>query len=274
MKYKIGTVAKLLGVSPQALRLYERNGILVSERGKGENGYRYYSRLDITALTRARAYHQYGFSMRETEALINTDDVDYVREAYEMRARDLEEEIRRKQQILDYLRKVSLLLEQLPEQLWTIEYRTSPGIYRLEFMKGDELILKPEQAELFSQWVALAPFAFPSQRNCWESLMKGQDESFSALGILEEDARELGMPEAIRRGSYHSPVPCLYTVVDITEENASCVQYLSHVADYVREHNLCVNGDPICRTFLSLNKKENYRRYRQIWLPLLTLHKV
>ena len=104
MKYKIGTVAKLLGVSPEALRLYERSGILVSERGEGENGYRYYSRLDITALTRARAYHQYGFSLRETEALINTDDVDYVREAYGLRACDLEEEIRRKQQILDYLK--------------------------------------------------------------------------------------------------------------------------------------------------------------------------
>ena len=55
MKYKIGTVAKLLGVSPEALRLYERNGILLSDRGDGENGYRYYSRLDITALLRARA---------------------------------------------------------------------------------------------------------------------------------------------------------------------------------------------------------------------------
>ena len=84
MKYKIGTAAKLLGVSPETLRLYERNGILVSDRGEGENGYRYYSRLDITALMRARSYHQYGFSMRETEALINTDDTDYILEEYKL----------------------------------------------------------------------------------------------------------------------------------------------------------------------------------------------
>ena len=268
MKYKIGTVAKLLGVSPEALRLYERSGILVSERGEGENSYRYYSRLDITALTRARAYHQYGFSLRETEALINTDDVDYVREAYRLRACDLEEEIRRKQQILDYLKEISTLLEQLPSQLWTVRQQTSPGIYRLEFMKGEELILSPQQLELFPQWVALAPFAFPSQRNCWESLMEGRDESFSALGIMEEDARRLGMPAALSCGLYSPPVPSLYTVVDITEENSSCVQYLSHLSSYMKEHGLKAAGDPLCRTFLSMNKRENYRRYRQVWLPV------
>ena len=50
MKYKIGTVARLLGVSPQTLRLYEQNGILTSERVEGENGYRYYSFLQSATL--------------------------------------------------------------------------------------------------------------------------------------------------------------------------------------------------------------------------------
>lgn len=218
MKYKIGTVAKLLGVSPEALRLYERNGILISDRGDGENGYRYYSRLDITALLRARAYHQYGFSLKETEALINTDDVDFVCQAYELKAEDLEQEILRKQQILNYLKGILNLLEQLKSELWTIRPEIRPGIYRLEFMKGEELILAPDQLNLFPKWVGLAPFAFPSQRNCWTALEHGTDESFSALGILEEDARSLGMPDFLHQGVYLPPTPSLYTVVEISEE--------------------------------------------------------
>ena len=268
MKYKIGTVAKLLGVSPEALRLYEREGILVSQRDEGESGYRTYSRLDITALLRARSYHQYGFSLRETEALINTDDVAFVERAYRLRGEALKAEIRRKQQILDYLGRISALLERLPEELWTVRMENSPGIYRLEFMKGEELILSPEEMELFSQWVALAPFTFPSQRNCWRSLEEGRDESFSALGVMEEDAEALGLPAPLGGGTYCPPVRSLYTVVEISEENASCVRYLSHVRDYVHEHNLTVTGDPICRTFLSMNKRENYRRFRQIWIPV------
>lgn len=268
MKYKIGTVARLLGVSPEALRLYERNGILVSERGEGENGYRYYSRLDITALLRARAYHQYGFSLRETEALINTDDVEFARREYERKAEDLEQEIRLKQQILDYLKGIMNLLEQLEAELWTIRPEIRPGLYRLEFMKGEELILAPKQLDLFPKWVGLAPFAFPSQRNSWTALENGTDESFSALGILETDAQSLGLPDFIRQGVYYPPVSSLYTVVEISGENASCVGYLSRLWDYVRRHHITVTGDPVCRTFLSMNKKENYRRFRQIWLPV------
>ena len=236
MKYKIGTAAKLLGVSPETLRLYERNGILVSDRGEGENGYRYYSRLDITALMRARSYHQYGFSMRETEALINTDDTDYILEEYKLRAERLEEEILFKRHVLDYLQRISALLEQLSSDLWTVRMEKSPGMYRLEFMKGNDLLLSAEQMGMFSQWVGLAPFAFPSQRNSWEALEGGADESYSALGILEEDA--------------------------------SCVQYLSHLLRYAKEHRTKAAGDPICRTFLSMNKKENYHRFRQVWLPV------
>ena len=268
MKYKIGTVARLLGVSPEALRLYERNGILVSERGEGENGYRYYSRLDITALLRARAYHQYGVSLRETEALINTDDAAFARREYERKAEDLEQEIRRKQQILDYLKGILKLLEQLGSELWTIRPAIRPGLYRLEFMKGEELILAPEQLDLFPKWVGLAPFAFPSQRNSWTALESGRDESFSALGILDTDAQSLGLPDFLSQGVYYPPVPSLYTVVEVSGENASCVGYLSHLADYVRRHHITVTGDPVCRTFLSMNKRENYRRFRQIWLPV------
>ena len=207
MKYKIGTVARLLGVSPQTLRLYEQNGILTSERGEGENGYRYYSRLDITALMRARAYHQYGFSMKETEGLINAGDVDYVLEEYRRRARELEAELFLKQRILEYLRQMSSLLEQLPGQLWTIRRAVSPGIYRLEFMKGDQLILTPEQMEIFPHWVGLAPFAFPSQRNSWEGILRGQDISYSALGVMEEDARALNMPAPLRGGATREKRP-------------------------------------------------------------------
>ncbi len=268
MKYKIGTVAKLLGISPETLRLYERNGILLSERGEGSGGYRYYSRLDITALLRARAYHQYGFSLKETESLINTDEVDYVRQEYDMRSLALEEEIQRKQEILRYLKQMSALLQELPSILWSIQMTVRPGLYRLEFMKGEKLILDQEQMKVFPQWVNLAPFAFPSQRNSWRSLEAGEDESFSALGIMEEDAHRLGMPDFLSYGTYHCAVPCLYTVVDISEENADCTLYLAHLKKYVQDHHLTVTQDPVCRTFLSMNKKDDYRRLRQIWLPI------
>ena len=40
-RYKIGEIARLLGLTPQALRFYEQEGVIVP--GKSENGTRYFT---------------------------------------------------------------------------------------------------------------------------------------------------------------------------------------------------------------------------------------
>ena len=52
---------RLLGMSAEGIRMYERSGILRAQREKEENEYRSFDHLDITALIRARGYHYCGF---------------------------------------------------------------------------------------------------------------------------------------------------------------------------------------------------------------------
>ena len=49
MKYHIGLISKLLGLSAGGIRLYERGGIVRSQR-EGDGGYRFYERPDIVSL--------------------------------------------------------------------------------------------------------------------------------------------------------------------------------------------------------------------------------
>ena len=53
MAYKIGEVAKLLGISSETVRYYEREGVIQSQKIDQESGYRYYEALDINALMRS-----------------------------------------------------------------------------------------------------------------------------------------------------------------------------------------------------------------------------
>ena len=46
--YSIGETAKLLGVSTQTLRYYDREGILRPETINEETGYRYYSYMQFS----------------------------------------------------------------------------------------------------------------------------------------------------------------------------------------------------------------------------------
>lgn len=266
MQYRIGIVADLLGISPEGLRLYERSGILDAQREAG-GSYRKYGHLDITALIRARSYHNCGFSLKQTQSLLNSDDLSQVQSLYEEKLADLEQELVRKQATLSCLQELHQLTCAIPQLLGSITRCVRPELYRLEFMAGDQLLLTPGECKEFGRWVDLTPFSFPAQRTSWQALLEGRDESVSAIGIFRQYAELFGLPLCSRAIRYEA-TSCLYTVVQLCGEQASATEYLAPLLAYVQEHGLTVTGDPIARTFLSMNKRNHYTRYRQIWLPI------
>lgn len=72
--YKISDVAKILGISAELVRHYERLGILKPKRNT--NGYRRYTTRDINILTGSRRYVHMGFSIEEAEFMINVASLD------------------------------------------------------------------------------------------------------------------------------------------------------------------------------------------------------
>ena len=62
-RYKIGDVAKLLGLTTQALRFYEQEGVIMPR--KSENGTRYFLVEDIVCLLAFRKYRLSEFSIQD-----------------------------------------------------------------------------------------------------------------------------------------------------------------------------------------------------------------
>ncbi len=67
-KYLIGMVAKTFGFTKEALRFYEREGILIPERD--ENGYRYYGKPQLQRVAVIKRMQNIGFSLKEISALL------------------------------------------------------------------------------------------------------------------------------------------------------------------------------------------------------------
>lgn len=267
MKYQIGRVASLLGVSAEGLRLYERIGILSPQR-ESASGYRYYDRLDITSLLRARSYQKYGFSLQEVKDLLNTDDMQFVCDSYERQEKRLEEEILLRRLELRRMRQTREMLEAFPASLRQIHREMRPALYRLEFMVDLELCLAQEDFPLLQKWMAYAPLAFSSLRNDWEAMKSGQDVCYSGIALRAEDAMALGAQEIVEQGVFMPSCPCLATVVSVEGETVNCADYLAHLAAYVKENGIVVTGDPVSESLVSMNKQRNYTRYRKVWLPI------
>lgn len=150
MVFQIGKAAKLLGVSTEGLRLYERAGILKPHRGKDDTSYRIYEHLDFTALIRARGYHNYGFSTKEIANLINAPELNHICQQYEQREHDLEREIQWKTLLLENLQELKRLSLNVTYNPQEITQCVRPAMYRFPSLKMRNIFSTLNKRKYFS----------------------------------------------------------------------------------------------------------------------------
>ena len=72
-EYKIGEAAKLLGLTTQALRFYEQEGVITPR--KSENGTRYYTPHQIVQLISFKKYRQMEMTVQDIVGHFKEGDV-------------------------------------------------------------------------------------------------------------------------------------------------------------------------------------------------------
>ena len=88
MKYSIGEIANLLGISIVAVRNYEKCGLIEPQRNE-QNNYREYNAIDLNLIRRARTYMSYGFSLGESTYMLRATICPVLPEHSEKRKRIL-----------------------------------------------------------------------------------------------------------------------------------------------------------------------------------------
>ncbi len=108
---KIGEVAKAAGVGIDAVRFYEREG-LIPEPARRPSGYRMYSPDVVLSLRFIRRAKELGFSLKEISELLSLETAAEataadVRKLAETKLADIEERIRALQRMRRALRKAT-----------------------------------------------------------------------------------------------------------------------------------------------------------------------
>ena len=70
MQYKIGDVARILGISTDLLRYYEKKGVVTPTKDK-QNDYRYYDTWDINFLIDCLWYKNFGFGIDQVATIVS-----------------------------------------------------------------------------------------------------------------------------------------------------------------------------------------------------------
>jgi len=267
MRYRISKIARIVGITTEAIRFYEKKGILTSAKDE-ENGYRTYDVLDIGTLLRCRTYSQFGLSLSEAARLINDCTLNEANKTLVKQEAYLEHEIERHQRMLRRLRELNRLIAGAEEDTEKCSIVLHPGIFRMDYHRNGLLTEDQALLKIFSEWSNMLPFSFVSLRIPLQSLRGQIQDYFVGLGILEEDAAFLGVEE--NQYIHHfSPGLSVCTTLKVVGRGPVDIRSLQYLYDYALRHELRPAGDAFSQMILTIHRSSpDHTRYYRVWLPV------
>jgi len=263
MKHKIGDIAKLMGLTTEAIRFYEKMGI-ISPIKDHDTGYRYYDVWDVHVLTRARVYRQYGFSMSETVDLISKYDPEDIMSSLSSEEEALEASIIWKLNLLQQLREMQQIINDSVTSIGKYHIKLRPAMYFLKTQDGYELI--DSRLELYRDWIEKVPFVFPGGiygKNVCEN--SGHEFAFGL--IVEERYAALLNINKTDDIVYLPSCPSIYTSFESGSHKILGPQIFAPAIDYMNSRGLKLNGDVVSRVGIMKRTSSEYLSWHQAWLP-------
>ncbi len=187
MKYKIGEVARILGISTDLLRYYEKKGVVTPEKNSN-NDYRYYDSWDINFLVDCLWFKNFGFSIEQIADMVKIPSTHELGELFLDKEDELRRTIKRCELLLLRSERYRRDLQKTVELLYRCRVEDSPEFVRFMNRKGQEYFSTPQTERLARQWLAAMPF----NRRCFEiSAQSGEDACRWGFSLDMDYVREL-----------------------------------------------------------------------------------
>nr|WP_255451430.1 MerR family transcriptional regulator [Sporomusa sp. KB1] len=262
----MGDVAKLLSITPEAIRYYEDQGIITSTRDE-RSGYRYYGVWDIHVLIQSRIYRQYGYSLAEAANLINHCKIDDIASILSEKEADIEKAIIWHMNLLKRIRQVQTIITDTKNNLgkFRLEYR--PPMYRLETQDGYKLYSSPHKRALTQSWIEKIPFVFPGALFPKSELEQGGTKFSFGLAVDEEYANFLDIKPSEDVVFFPSRL-CLYTAFQSHSGIVLSPRHLAPAIDYMHSQGMKLHGDIISKIVMMCKIENKYYNWHQLWLPI------
>ena len=190
LRYSIGDVSRVLGMTTAALHFYEKEGII--DTPKVESGRRYYEETDINRLISAKKYRAMGVSVRDIAQQFSASGMtgDQVMARMHEKREEAEQMVR---QYTGLVRDIDWLIERGQEALeapGVVDIRRTKAVWALLNASGGRIPLDKREQAVAQQWLEAMPAV--SVGICRES---GMDHAREGLIISAGRAKEFGLDE-------------------------------------------------------------------------------
>ena len=273
MRYKIGKAAKIFGVTPQAIRFYEKEHLLPD---KDPCATRYYTAREFKRVTSIRRYMEMGFGTREIREMFDTDNVTALTKRVRDKKLEVYDQIMRLQRTIYALDLYEEGLHLIDKLLDRYELTENPPLLLFTNQLGQTLIEGEAVEAQVQQWspqldiVSSATIIPAGLLNDPASDLQ-RDSGFC---IAEKTARVFDLPYDPAAVRLIPSTLCLHTVIRVHAPDISLAECAPGLFAYVREMGLRFAGDAVgislCITNEGSDDPARYPRhvYYELWIPV------
>ena len=266
LRYKIGDVARILGISPDLIRYYEEKGV-VSPLKDPVNNYRYYDTWDINFLLDCLWFKNFGFGIEQVAHIVSQNTYDDLVENLDAKGDELEAAIRYQQLLLERIRKYSEILANLKGLIGQCEIRRSAEFVRYLNRYNTSYDKDSELQHLSRQWLKYMPFSrryFEVPED--ELLGEGDDYAWGfSIGMqyVEEYGIEIKPPV--------TTVPsklCIHSAFTSTGKDKFTARHLDYIIAFAERNGLKVDGCAFGNLACSVVENDEITGFFEVWLPI------
>lgn len=280
--YYVKELADYYGISAQAVRLYDKKGLLPSEKNE-VNGYRIYAREDVVTMDYICRLKKMHFSLEEIRRIMNEEPLEQVAEMVAEQQRRLEEEVRELQNLIGYLADYHEKLEQVlayeknreEEQTAKIEIVDAPPFIIREITTNMDEAMESFR-RLDSNLIPFLTVETPAEaaKACMEkekigAFFTNRENRMNGdykLSLIDE--KNLSAAPDFDFETFRVIARCtaLYTVVRIaTNKDYDRVE---EIFDFLREERYEICGNVLARTIANCYCVKESTEYVEIWVPI------
>lgn len=267
MNYTIKKFASMQGLTVDTLRQYEKKGIICPFQDE-ENGYRYYSDMDVRIVSTSRWFSSLGFTLSQVAEIMEHLSNEELQEAFSKRVVEQKRQIAFEKEKLQKLLRFQRYYELIEKGEPFYEEVTLPELIFLPHSHKDKLLQDEEVLPYVRAWMELLPVTFYTRRIPLVAI-EGK-EAFSyymALCISEENSKlwPLPMPSFVKSSPKRR---CIHTIIRKNHEEVLSQKHLEKSLQYLKERNLVLSGD-VMTMYISSRVEDGQKvNYHYAYFPI------
>lgn len=253
MKYKVNDIARVLGVTTNTIRRYEKAGYLSPRRD--DSGYRQYNSYDISKTAMIRLLIKVGFTHEEIKSMLN-NETDSIKEIAIKKLYDINEEMKKLYFLNHWLKdNITLFdtLENIGDGFITMRCRTLKYVL---YSKGDVLLTEKDRLETINNFMYNTPEVQLIRIFKSEDFKCNNNIPYNGWAIKEYDIERLGVQDLVHNNEYietYSSKDCVFGSLLIPVDHINDTEYLKEahnnflkkVQNYMNSNNMKISGDII-----------------------------